>query len=426
MNYSQAIRFLFDLEKFGIKLGLDNTYKLLKYLGNPHQNFSSLHIAGSNGKGSLCAMLHSVLSQAGFKTGLYTSPHLVDFRERIKIDHKQIEKEFVTDFVRDLKERILKNKYTFFEVATALSFLYFQRQKVDLAVVETGLGGRFDSTNVLVPLVSVITNISLEHTDRLGKTIPKIAFEKAGIIKSRVPVVTAETSETVLKVFHEISEIRKANLIQISHSGKWKMKKSNLQGNWFSYAHKGEKKSIYFVNLAGFHQIKNAVLALETLKILEESGFDISADVKKRGLENVTWPGRFQVYRKKPLLILDVAHNPEGMKIFLHSLEKLLPHQRKTFVFGVMKDKDYFSMLKEISKTSEKVIFTSPGTTRAAELESLVKTALRLKLKFESIPSVIKATRKAIREASPNEVVCVTGSHYTVGEILAAKSLGQG
>jgi len=276
MNYQQAVDFLFSLEKFGIKLGLENTYSLMRKLGNPHLKFSSIHVAGTNGKGSCCAMLYSILKTAGYSCGLYTSPHLIDFRERVRAGDSLIEKNYLTDFVSDLKEEILKKKYTFFEVTTALAFSYFADKKIELAVVETGLGGRLDSTNILKPEVSVITNIGLEHTDRLGKTLKEIAWEKGGIVKDHVPTVTSIDKPTPFKVISSLCRQKKSELFSVFKDSKWVIKKSSIEGIEFSLKTRMDTYSGLRLNLAGEHQVRNAACAILAIENLTCQGFNFS------------------------------------------------------------------------------------------------------------------------------------------------------
>ncbi|MFH0930658.1 MAG: folylpolyglutamate synthase/dihydrofolate synthase family protein, partial [Candidatus Zixiibacteriota bacterium] len=358
MNYQQAVDFLFNLEKFGIKLGLENTLALMHKLGNPHLKFSSLHIAGTNGKGSCCAMLHSSLNQAGYFTGLYTSPHLLNFRERIKVGDSLIEKGFLADFVSELKEEISEKKYTFFEVTTALAFLYFACKKIEVAVVETGLGGRLDSTNILKPEVAIITNIGLEHTDRLGRTLEKIAWEKGGIIKENVPTVTSIEREKPFKVIEALCRKKQSELISVFRDSKCEIKKSSMEGIEFDLHTKKDSYLGIKLNLTGEHQIKNAACAILALERLDPGRFKVDKSAIKTGLADVEWRGRLEVYRKKPLVILDVAHNPDGIRILVETLKKTFPDKKIDFIFGVMEDKDYKKMLQIISRIANELILT--------------------------------------------------------------------
>ncbi|EQB63971.1 MAG: hypothetical protein RBG1_1C00001G1550 [candidate division Zixibacteria bacterium RBG-1] len=419
MNYNQAISYLFGLQIFGIKLGLSNIASFLNYLGNPHFKFQSVHVAGTNGKGSVCAMLESILCQAGYKTGLFTSPHLVDFTERVRICGRPIEKEFIVDFVAECKNRIDKYKYTFFEVNTALTFLYFAEKKVDLAVVETGLGGRLDATNVLLPLASVITNIDLEHTDILGKKITQIAAEKGGIVKEKVPVITGVEQSEALKVIKFISEKKNSPLIPVKGNSSWKIKKTTLEKTVLDLRLKNTSFPDLELDLLGTHQVKNATISLLTLQELQKRGYKVSSRAIYHGLKNVDWPCRFQIYRSKPLVILDAAHNPAAAKILRQTFSNLLPNRKVIFIFGVMQDKDYPQVLQALSQIAKKILLTQPQIKRAASLAELEKVVKPLKIPYEKIKSVKKAYSQTLKKATTDDIICVTGSHYTLGELLA-------
>lgn len=419
MNYNQAISYLFGLQIFGIKLGLSNIASFLNYLGNLHLKFQSIHVAGTNGKGSVCAMLESVLCQAGYKTGLFTSPHLVDFTERVRICGRPIEKEFIADFVAEFKNRIDKYKYTFFEVNTALAFLYFAEKKVDLAVVETGLGGRLDATNVLFPLATVITNIDLEHTDILGKKITEIAAEKGGIVKEKVPVITGVEQSEALKVIKFISEKKNSPLIPVKGNSSWKIKKTTLEKTVLDLRLKNTSFPNLELDLLGTHQVKNAAISLLTVQELQKRGYRISNTAITKGLKNVNWPCRFQIYRKKPLVILDAAHNPAAARVLKQTFSDLLPDRKVIFIFGVMQDKDYPQILKALSPIAKKILLTQPQIKRAASLAELEKVVKPLKIPYEKIKSVKKAYSQTLKKATTADIICVTGSHYTLGELLA-------
>lgn len=419
MNYSQALSYLFSLQIFGIKLGLSNISSFLNYLGNPHFKFQSIHVAGTNGKGSVCAMLESILCLAGYKTGLFTSPHLADFAERVRICGQPIEKQFIVDFVQEFRKRIDQHKYTFFEVNTALAFLYFAQEKIDLAVVETGLGGRLDATNVLIPLVSVITNIDLEHTDILGRKISQISAEKAGIIKESVPVVTGVGQPEALQVIQSICARKNSPLIAVNRNSSGKIKELSLKKTVFDFGSRNANFKYLELNLLGQHQVKNAMLSLLTVGELRKKGLIIPLNAIQQGLRKVNWPCRFQIYRKRPLVILDAAHNPAAAKVLRQTFSDLLPGKKVTFIFGVMQDKDYPQILIELSPIAEKLILTQPKIKRAAPISDLEKVVKSLKIPFQIIKPVKKAYFQTLRNSTPNQIICVTGSHYTLGELLA-------
>jgi dihydrofolate synthase/folylpolyglutamate synthase len=428
MNYNDTLTYLFDLARFGIKLDLSNTISLTSHLGNPHLKFPSVHVAGSNGKGSVAAMLQSILSKAGYKTGLYTSPHLVDYRERIRIGDELIDKDFILHFVDDLKEEINKNGYTFFEVTTALAFSYFANKEVDIAVLETGMGGRLDSTNIVNPLMSVITSVSLEHTNHLGKTLPQIAFEKAGIIKNGVPTIISVEDTAVFEVIEEVCTQRKSPLgVALNNSGESSVQREQVaEGNLrihqlsldrtlFDF---GEYKDLQ-LNLGGRHQAANACLAISAAEKLKEMGWKIDSQAVRDGLKDVNWRGRLEIFRKNPLTLVDVAHNPAGTKALLDALEEFLPKRKLIFIFGVMADKDYTSMLKQICRKTKFIVLTKPDYKRAADPELLEKVLLVAGKPYEIIPKVKQAYIFSLKNAKSRDVICITGSHFTVGEFLS-------
>jgi dihydrofolate synthase/folylpolyglutamate synthase len=417
MNYEETLAYLFNLERFGIKLDLSNITSLMNRLGNPHLKFPSIHIAGSNGKGSVAAMLQSILSFSGYRTGLYTSPHLVDFRERIRIGDELIDKDFIVDFVNDLKEEIDKEGYTFFEVTTALAFFYFAKNKVDITVLETGMGGRLDATNIVIPLISVITNISLEHTEHLGTTLPQIAFEKAGIIKTEVPTITAVDDPEVLQVIKNVCEERESPLSIINRNSDVKIHALSINQTVFDF---GPYVNLN-LNLSGRHQVTNAGLAIFAIEKLKEAGWKIKTKAGGNGLRNVNWRGRLEIFRKNPLTLLDVAHNPAGTKALVDALDELFPQKKIIFIFGVMADKDYPSMLKEIYRKAKFIVLTKPDYKRAADPELLEKVLINENRPYEILPQVKQAYIFALKNAKSEDVICITGSHFTVGEFLSGK-----
>ncbi len=343
------MKYLESLEKFGINLGLDRIQLLLEKLGNPHLKFKSIHVAGTNGKGSTCAMIASILKEAGYKVGLYTSPHLFDYRERIKINGKDIPKREFTRILERIRKRIRsRNKSetpTVFEVLTAAAFIYFAEQKVDYAVVEVGMGGRLDATNVITPLVSVITNIDLEHTAVLGRTIAKVAAEKAAIIKRGVPVITAEAKPEALRVIKHNADKNRGLLIQVGSVGE------------------GLKSG-----LVGGHQKVNAACAVAAVRM---ANIPASKQAVLRGLKKVSWPGRFQVLSRRPLTIVDGAHNPAGIKVLVETLKQQSPGKKFTFIFGTQEDKDSASMLSLLKPIAKKIVITHSSHQNAAHKDSI-------------------------------------------------------
>ncbi len=420
MNYTETLRYLYNLERFGIKLDLTNITAILRLLGNPHLKFPSIHIAGTNGKGSVAAMLHSVLCESGYRAGLYTSPHLVDFRERIKVGRDMIEKDFIFDFVRGLKDEIDKNGYTFFEVTTALAFQYFAQEKVEIAVVETGLGGRLDATNMITPLISIITNIGREHTKQLGDIIAQIANEKAGIVKRGVPIVTAVSQPEAFEAIRAVCAQKKSELIRIQDTSSCTVLDSSINGSRFNFSSNSFGYEGLELNLAGRHQLLNAATALAAIQKLQQPGWRIGETALRAGLRNVDWRGRLEVFGEEPLVLLDVAHNPPGIQALIEALDEFFPDRRIFFVFGVLEDKDHRSMLATLGRKAKFVVLTKPDYKRSADPQALTKAVEQTDVPFEIVPKVSQAHLLALKRAGRDDVICVTGSHFTVGELLGS------
>jgi dihydrofolate synthase/folylpolyglutamate synthase len=420
MNYDETLSYLYNLERFGIKLDLSNITAILRRLGNPHEGFPSVHIAGTNGKGSVAAMLHSILCEAGYKVGMYTSPHLVDFRERVRVGQELIEKDSISDFVRKLNDEIDQRGYTFFEVTTAMAFEYLASKKVDLAVVEVGLGGRLDATNMITPLISIITNIGLEHTKHLGDVIPQIANEKAGIVKRGVPTITAVEQPEAFEAIRAVCAQRKSELIRVQDSSNYSISDFSIYGSIFNFFSNSLECHDLELNLAGEHQVRNAVTALTAVQKLAELGWKVEEESIRRGLRKVNWRARLEVFGTKPLVLLDVAHNPPGMKALIQTLDQFFPEKRIFFVFGVMEDKDHKTMLKEICKKAEFLVLTRPNYKRAAEPEDLKEMVIKEDIPFEIVPEIKQAYLYALKKTKTYGIVCITGSHFTVGELLGS------
>lgn len=418
MNYEETLVYLYDLQRFGIKLDLSNITTILNRLGNPHLEFPSIHIAGTNGKGSVAAMLHSILCESGYRAGLYTSPHLVDFRERIRVGPELIEKDFVFDFVQRLKDEIDRQGFTFFEVTTAMAFEYFACQKVDVAVVEAGLGGRLDATNMINPLISVITNISLEHTKHLGDAIPQIASEKAGIIKDGIPTITAVSQPEALDVIRSVCAEKDSELIHVQDGSSYTVLDFSIQGSEFNFFSNSCKHENLELRLAGEHQVLNAATCLTVIQKLRQLGWGVEEPAIRVGLKKVNWRARLEVFKREPLVLLDVAHNPAGTKALIETLDQFFPERRIIFVFGVMEDKDYSSMLNEMCKKAKFMVLTKPDYKRAAKPESLKQIVANENISYEIVPQVKQAYLFALKKATVDDIICITGSHLTVGEFL--------
>jgi len=406
-----------------MKFGLQGIYRLLKELSNPHKKFKALHIAGTNGKGSTASMIAAMLTSAGYRTGLYTSPHLVRFEERIRIDGKPIAKVAVARLTSKLKKSILTQHPTFFEATTALAFAHFAAEEVDIAVVEAGLGGRLDSTNVIRPLVSIITNVGLDHTEILGGTVGKIAFEKAGIIKRGRPCVTATEDRAALSVIRRVGR-RQNSQIFIATDYSVKVHSSGLEGSTLDFTGKGVSFKNLKLSLPGRHQFNNLALALTTLEILRASGeFDLSEEAEREGLSNVQeltgLTGRLSIIREQPRIVADVAHNPDAVKVLVEAL-RAFKLGRLVTVFGVLKDKEYLPMVLDLASLSEDVVAVAPRSARARSASDVAAAFQRAGSRVRAALSVEAGIALALDLAGDRGTILVTGSHYVVGEALSA------
>ena len=414
----ETFRDLYSLQWHGIHPGLERTEMLLSLLGHPENGFQSIHIAGTNGKGSTAAIIAAVLQEAGYRVGLYTSPHLIDFSERFRINGLPIPEEEVTRLIQDLKEqinadaRLSMEDITFFEFATAMAFSYFSREKVDYAVVEVGLGGRFDATNLLSPQVCAITNISLDHEEYLGKTVIEIAGEKAGIIKEGIPVVTAVTQEGVIDLLRGVAQSKNAPLIRVGEQ-------IRLEGQSpKDFFYHGRNTRRVRCPLLGAHQIYNSAVALGVIDALLQQGVSIPEVAIIKGVEGVQWSGRLEVIRINPMVILDGAHNPAGALALAAFLEDLDPERkgRHWLIVGMMKDKNIAGVLGPLLPWADEVVLTRPNIERAVDPHRL--------LQFSKTPSIIQdSVSKAIHyvesRLQSNDTVVIAGSLYLVGEAKA-------
>ncbi|CAN5909067.1 folylpolyglutamate synthase/dihydrofolate synthase family protein [soil metagenome] len=431
LTYQQTLDYLYSCLPMFHRVGpaaykpdLSNTLKICTALNHPENKFKSVHIAGTNGKGSASHLLAAVLQEAGYKTGLYTSPHLKDFRERIRINGTMIPKPRVVKFVADHKKLFKKVQPSFFEWTVGLAFDYFAKEKVAIAVIETGLGGRLDSTNVITPLVSVITNISLDHTNLLGKTLKKIAAEKAGIIKPGIPVVIGETQQEVKTVFEKKAKAEKAPLrfaddeFQLSRFHQTKTLPLLLTGDvkaGKNIVHKNLR-----CGLPGFYQQKNIITVLSAIDSLRESGFLIPDKAIRNGFRNVIaltgLQGRWQVIAKKPLTIADTGHNEAGIKEVVAQLKKT-PHKKLHIVFGVVGDKDPARVLALLPKKAT-YYFCRADLPRSMDAEELAQKAGKIGLKGKIYGSVKQALKSAQDAAKQGDMVFLGGSTFVVAEVI--------
>lgn len=405
MNYKDTVEWMFEqlpmFQQVGVsayKKDLTNTLKLASHLNNPERNFKTVHVGGTNGKGSTSSLIASVLQEAGFKVGLYTSPHLVDFRERIRINGEEISKEFVVDFIEHNKSFLENNKLSFFEMTVGMAFQYFSDQKVDVAIIEVGLGGRLDSTNIITPLLSVITNIGWDHMNLLGNTLEEIAFEKAGIIKDNIPVVIGEFTNETKKVFQKEAELKNASIYFTSTINDIPDLESDLKGNY---------------------QVHNKKTAYQAIQLLRNH-FSISNDDIVKGFLNVEkntgLKGRWAVLSEKPLIVADTAHNKNGLEIVMQQVHQL-KFDKLFMVFGVVNDKDIESILPYLPKKA-KYFVAKPNVPRGLDAGilkgKLVENGFNA-IAFNSIPEALNEAKK---KATVDDMIYIGGSTFVVAEVV--------
>ena len=402
------------------KADLTNTIRLCDTLGNPQQKFKCIHVAGTNGKGSTSHMLAAILQTAGYKTGLYTSPHLKDFRERIKVNGEMVSEEFVILFTERIRPRIEEIEPSFFEITVAMAFEYFAQQEVDIAIIETGLGGRLDSTNVIVPELSIITNIGWDHMNLLGNSLEKIAAEKAGIIKETIPVVVGEVIPETISIFEETAYEKNAPLSiaeRKRHITDWNWEKHELVVEVAS-EHQTDHK-IYHLDLQGVYQTKNLLTVLEACSILQQKGWKLDNDAIQQGLKHTKkitgLHGRWEVIHTSPLVVMDVAHNADGIRQLVQQAE-LISHDQLHIIIGMVKDKDIDRVLSLLPKTAN-YYFTKAQIPRALPENELMEKAGKLKLKGDSFPDVNEALEFALQHTHPDDLIIICGSVFLVGEV---------
>lgn len=432
MEYNNAIAYLYGLQKHGIKLGLENTIRLLSLLGNPQYSFKSIHIAGTNGKGSASAMIASMLQAAGYKTGLFTSPHMVSFTERIKVDDIEISETEVIELTEEIRNIIGKSQQsglnpTFFEFVTAMAFLYFRRKGVDRAVIETGMGGRMDATNVLFPSVSVITKIGFDHKEYLGEALADIAAEKAGIIKDGVPVVSSAQDKEAMGVIIQKAYEEKSGLFVYSQDFTSHLRDAGIEGITFDYDGKNRLSNL-FVPLCGMHQLENAAVAIRAVEIIMGESAILPESVKK-GLVMTEWPGRLELLRMNQAnhdILFDGAHNPSASHALAEALKRyFIPFYGKIIlILGIMADKDIAGIMKPILPLASEVIFTAPDYERAASASALAECAHSMGFSSRVAGSVKDAVDAAVQsinlEQQGRNLILITGSFYTIGEAKTA------
>ncbi|AXY74452.1 bifunctional folylpolyglutamate synthase/dihydrofolate synthase [Paraflavitalea soli] len=428
MNYEETLHYLFTRLPMFSRIGaaaykkdLTNTIQLCDFIGNPQHQFKTIHIAGTNGKGSTSHMLASILQTAGYKTGLYTSPHLRDFRERFRVDGAMIEEDFVVDFTRRIEPAIDRIEPSFFEITVAMAFDYFAWKGVDIAVIETGLGGRLDSTNVITPELSVITNIGWDHMNLLGNTLEAIAFEKAGIIKPGVPVIVGETAPATRKVFEDVATQRQSPLFfadQLRYVADWKYEHHELQVQVARNGH--DERTPYRLDLPGYYQTKNLVTVLEAVHQLQQQGWQLPLSTVQAALHQVKpltgLHGRWELIHRHPAVMLDVGHNEDGMRQIISQIE-LTDHQHLHLVIGMVKDKEVEKVLLQLPKEAT-YYFTKAPIPRALPEDQLAAQAAAHGLQGHTYADVNTALKAALYNAHKNDLIVVCGSVFIVGEVI--------
>ena len=439
MTYAEATAFLYGLRRFGWRPGLATIERLVALLHDPQAGIPFIHVAGTNGKGSTAAMLDAIFRAAGYRTGLYTSPHLLSFTERIRVNGKPINEGEIVTLTEELQTLCAAHfapettvplgdrlpHPTFFELTTAMAFLHFRRHAVNAAVIEVGLGGRLDATNVIEPRVAVITNIALEHEEYLGRTLAEIAGEKAGIIKTRVPIVTAAHGDA-LEVIRQRAAQLQAPVVFVPEAYRWEVRESSLAGQTFDLEGPRRRYEALRVVLPGRHQVENAVLAVAAAEAAQEQGFPLDTAAIRRGLAEAFWPGRLQVVMDRPRIILDGAHNPAGAAALASFLTE---HRgslgRLILVFGVLQDKDWVTMLGLLAPLADEIVLTRPPSERGADPAMLAPAAHHhARVTIAADPQ--KALAQAREAARAEDTILVAGSLYTVAAALRTLGTASG
>ena len=408
---------MYALGRFGIVLGLDTIHNILTKLNNPHHTFKTIHIAGTNGKGSVASALSTILVEAGMRVGLYTSPHLIHFNERICIDNTPISDDEVVEAYLAVKAAdIGERNATFFELATAMAFYEFSRKQVDWAVIETGMGGRLDATNIITPELTIITNISLEHKTYLGNTIYDIAEEKAGIIKKNKPVITGVRQESAIKAVEKVAKEQNAPLYRLKKDFRTRKNKDNT----FTYMGVHNTMRNMETGLMGNYQVDNAALTLAACEVLRNTGLPLDTECIRAGLKKNQWPGRLEVIASHPLTFVDGAHNLAAVRNLKGFLAENFSQKKLTLVVGILDDKPYETILNILLPGCHRLILTRPDNIRSMDPNALLPIATPHVSDTTVIETAKDALQHAMETAGDDEVICVAGSLYLVGEAKAA------
>ncbi|CEO27200.1 bifunctional folylpolyglutamate synthase/dihydrofolate synthase [Paraclostridium sordellii] len=424
MNYDEALKFIHESHKFGMRLGLENIKKLLELLGNPQDNLKIIHVAGTNGKGSTCSFISTILKQSGYKVGLYTSPFLETFTERIRVNGENIPKNEVGNIVNIIKEKIevmVKEGHDYpteFEIVTAMAFYYFNKERVDFVALEVGLGGRYDATNVIEkPIATVITSISLDHVGILGDTLDKIAFEKGGIIKENCDVIVYPQKNEASKVLKEICNEKNAKYIECDFKD-ITLKESNINFQKFDCVINNKEYKDLQINLIGDHQVKNSVVALTTIELIKNKlEILISEEDLRKGLMETKWPGRIEKIKENPMFIIDGAHNEEGAESLAKSIDKYFKGKNKILLIGMLEDKDINSVLDILIPRFNSVITTTPDNPRAIDAVKLKEKIEKYNIEVICKEDINDAVKYVIENSKEKDVIISAGSLYMIGHV---------
>ncbi|MGL5642399.1 MAG: bifunctional folylpolyglutamate synthase/dihydrofolate synthase [Paraclostridium sp.] len=424
MNYNEALKYIHESHKFGIRLGLDNIKKLLELLDNPQDKLKIIHVAGTNGKGSTCSFISTILKESGYKVGLYTSPFLETFTERIRVNGENIPEDEVGNIVSLIKEKIeimVNEGYscpTEFEIVTAMAFYYFKKENVDFVALEVGLGGRYDATNVIEkPIVSVITSISLDHIGVLGDTLSKIAFEKGGIIKENCSTIVYPQKEEAGQVIKNICKENKSKYIECNFND-INIKESNINLQKYDcIINKKEYKDLE-IRLIGEHQVNNSVLALNVIDYINDNlDLNISQESMRKGLIETKWPGRIEKIKENPMFIIDGAHNEEGAESLAKSIDRYFEDKNKVLIIGMLEDKDITSVLDILIPRFNKVITTTPDNPRAIDANKLKEKINKYNIEVICKPQIKDAVDYVLQTTKKDDVIISAGSLYMIGNV---------
>lgn len=422
MNFHESINYLQNLTKFGINLGLVRVEELLRRLDNPHQKLKVIHIGGTNGKGSTTAMVSSILQAAGYKVGAFTSPHLHCYTERYRINREEVAPDRIAGLITRLKP-ILEDMVaagfehpTEFEVSTALAFQYFYEEQVDLLVLEVGLGGSIDSTNVVIPLVSIITNVAMDHMDYLGETIEEIATVKAGIIKHGIPVVTAADKPEVLGIISQTAAQNGSRLVVVGRDVLWQDKGGTLDGQVLDVHGLNADYLQLTLPLLGYHQLINAATAVVGVELLAQQGFKIDELAITQGLAKAMWPARLEIMQRQPMVVIDGAHNLDGARNLGRALRETFQYRELILIFGMLGDKEREKVVAQLAPLAKRVVITKPNNPRAGDWQQIKQEVDKYVQEVYLIEDIRQAVEKGLELAGEEDLVCITGSLYMVAE----------